>query len=146
MIAHSSREHNALQRSSTHFWVSYLIVRALCDCHFCRVSGRETDSYMTLMPMNLRLDSADSFGLEEYRIYEGTIEVRRLARSSDNASDDNWQRLTHGQVAEHVKKNTVVAQWLRKRIGWQRLLLACTDPETLQEFGIPENTLDRYAA
>ncbi len=99
---------------------------------------------MALMPMNLRLEAVDGSGLEEYRIHEGAIEVRKL-RAYD-ASEGNWERVTHAQLAAHVKEDTVVAQWLRKRIGWQRLLLACTNPQTLEEFGIAENTLDRYAA
>jgi len=98
------------------------------------------------MPTTLRLEAADRSGVEEYRIYEGAIEVRQLQRSPENESDDTWQRLTHTQLAEHVKDDTVVAKWLRHRMGWQRLLRACINPQTLAEFGIAENTLDRYAA
>ena len=101
---------------------------------------------MTLMPTTLRLEAEDHTGVEEYRIYEGVIEVRKLQPSAENQSDDAWQRLTHTQLAEHVKDNTVVAKWLRHRIGWQRLLRACINPQTLAEYGISENTLDRYAA
>lgn len=101
---------------------------------------------MTLMPTTLRLEAEDHSGAEEYRIYEGVIEVRKLQRSAENQSDDAWQRLSHTQLAEHVKDNTVVAKWLRHRLGWQRLLRACINPQTLAEFGIAENTLDRYAA
>lgn len=101
---------------------------------------------MTLLPTTLRLEGEDHTGVEEYRIYEGVIEVRKLQRSAENQSDDAWQRLTHTQLAEHVKDNTVVAKWLRHRIGWQRLLRACINPQTLAEYGISENTLDRYAA
>jgi hypothetical protein len=101
---------------------------------------------MTLMPTTLRLEAEDHSGVEEYRIYEGVIEVRKLERSGEPITDDAWQRLTHTQLAKHVNDNTVVARWLRHRIGWQRLLRACINPQTLAEFGIPENTLDRYAA
>src|SRR5512135_1606962 len=98
---------------------------------------------MAIMPTTLRLE-LDS-GVEEYRIYEGMVEVRKMQRSGEVQSDD-WQRLTHAQLAAHVKDGTVVAQWLRHRLGWRRLLRACVNPETLEEFGIAENTLDRYAA
>ena len=98
------------------------------------------------MPTTLRLEAADRSCVEEYRIREGAIEVRKLQRSAENQSDDTWQQLTHTQLAEHVKDETVVAKWLRHRIGWQRLLRACINPQTLAEFGIAENTLDRYAA
>lgn len=99
---------------------------------------------MALMPMNLRLEA--SSGSEEYRIYEGLIEVRKLKRPREGESEGEWQRLSHTDLAAHVHENSVVAQWLRKRIGWQRLLRLCVKPGTLEEFGIAENTLDRYAA
>ena len=101
---------------------------------------------MALMATTLRLEAAEGSGIEEYRIWEGTVEVRRLQRNDEDQPEDNWQRLTHAELAAHVKDDTVVAHWLRQRLGWRRLLIACTDPQTLQEFGIPDNTLDRYAA
>ncbi len=109
---------------------------------------------MVIMPMTLRLEAADDSGVEEYRVYEDSVEVRRL-RCGEEQDDlelareqvsDEWRRLSHEDLTAHVKKNTVVAQWLKHRLGWRRLLRACTDPQTLQEFGIPDNSLDRYAA
>ena len=91
--------------------------------------------------------------MEEYRIQDGDIEVRRVRRSSEYGYSDNefgdendWQRLGPRQLAAHVEDNTVVAQWLRHRIGWRRLLLACSDQQTLQQYGIQENVKDRFAA
>lgn len=109
---------------------------------------------MALMPMTLRLEAADDSGVEEYRIYEDAVEVRQL-RCGEEKGDlelaggnvsDEWQRLSPRELSLHVTKNTVVAQWLKHRLGWRRLLRACSDPQTLQEFGVPDNTLDRYAA
>lgn len=109
---------------------------------------------MVLMPMTLRLEAADGAGVEEYRIFEDAVEVRRprcgeeqddLELTREQVSNE-WQRLSHEDLTAHVKKNTAVAQWLKHRLGWRRLLRACTDPQTLQEFGIPDNSLDRYAA
>ncbi|HEU5401916.1 MAG TPA: hypothetical protein VFU86_11195 [Terriglobales bacterium] len=97
----------------------------------------------TLLPMNLRLEG--EAGCEEYRICDGRIEVRKLS-SQRGLDHDAWKRLSHTDLADHVRENTVVAQWLRQRLGWRRLLRACIDPETLEECGIPANTLDRYAA
>jgi hypothetical protein len=94
--------------------------------------------------MNLRLEA--SSGSEEYRIYQGAIEVRKLQRFGEGPSEGEWHQLSHEDIAAHVHENTAVAQWLRKRIGWQRLLRLCAKPETLEEFGIAENTLDPYAA
>ncbi len=103
--------------------------------------------HMALMPVNLRLEAADGSGIEEYRIQDGDIEVRRVQRAVERGRcDDDWQPLTPRQLAAHVQDNTVVAQWLRHRIGWRRLLLACSDQQTLQNFGIEGNVRDRFAA
>ena len=100
---------------------------------------------MTLLPMNLRLEGKS--GGEEYRICDDRVEVRKLQSGRSAAdTDDCWHRLSHTDLAAHVRDNTVVAQWLRQRLGWRRLLRACISPESLEECGIPENTLDRYAA
>ncbi len=110
---------------------------------------------MALMPVNLRLEATDGSECEEYRIQDGDIEVRTVRRSGeygpsaqgqfDNDNDD-WQRLTARELANHVQRNTIVAQWLRHRIGWRRLILACTDQQTRDTFGIAESVNDRYAA
>jgi len=109
---------------------------------------------MVLMPMTLRLEATDGAGVEEYRIFEDAVEVRKL-RCGEEKDDpelaaeqpsDQWRRLSPADLTGHVRNNTVVAQWLKHRLGWRRLLRACTDSQTLQEFGIPDGTLDRYAA
>lgn len=97
---------------------------------------------MALLPMNLRLETPDGAG-EEYRIREDEIQVRPVNRS---AAYDDWQPLSSTELAEHVQRNTVVAQWLRHRIGWRRLLLKCTDEDTLRKFGVAQSTSDRLAA
>ena len=108
---------------------------------------------MALMPVNLRLEAADGSECEEYRIQDGDIEVRTVRRSGEYGpsrrsqfDNDDWQRLTAPQLANHVQRNTVVAQWLQHRIGWRRLILACTDQQTRDNFGIAESVNDRYAA
>jgi len=109
---------------------------------------------MALMPMTLRLEAANGSGVDEYRIYEDGVEVRKLCGGVEKGDlelageclSDEWQRLSPRDLTDHVRNNTVVAQWLKHRLGWRRLLRACADPQTLQELGIPDNTLDRYAA
>jgi hypothetical protein len=102
---------------------------------------------MLLMPVKLRLEAADGSGAEEYRIQDGDIEVRRLRRPGEACHcEDDWQRLTPGQLSRHVHDNTVVAQWLRHRIGWRRLVLACADHETLNRFDVAESFRDQFAA
>jgi len=97
---------------------------------------------MALLPMNLRLEAPNGSGGEEYRIRDDEIEVRSVNR---NVPDD-WQPLSSHELAEHVQHNSIVAQWLKHRIGWRRLLLKCTDQETLQRFGVYQATQDRFAA
>jgi hypothetical protein len=82
---------------------------------------------MTLIPMTLRLEARDGSASEEYRIYDGEIEVRELQPTED---DWDWHRLTPEQLSDHVKRNTVVAQWLNQRLGWRRLLRACVADQT----------------
>lgn len=94
------------------------------------------------MPMNLRLEAHDGSG-EEYRIRDNEIEVRAV---DSDLPDDDWQPLSSHELAEHVQHNSIVAQWLKHRIGWRRLLLKCTDQETLHKFGIYQPTHDQYAA
>ena len=98
---------------------------------------------MALLPMNLRLEAPNGSGGEEYRIREDEIEVRPVNPSPPE--DDDWQTLSSSDLADHVQRNTVVAQWLRHRIGWRRLLLKCNDRETLQRYGVADMR-DHYAA
>ena len=99
---------------------------------------------MALMPMNLRLEATNGSAGEEYRIREGEVEFRSIGASTNY--DRDWQRLSTHELADHVERNTVVAQWLRHRIGWRRLLLKCADYETLQRFGVAQNQHDQFAA
>jgi len=77
---------------------------------------------MALTPMRLRLESAGGRA-EEFRIRNGIIEVRSLQGNSD--AEREWQRVTPEQLTDHVNRNTAVAQWLMRRLGWRRLLRAC---------------------
>jgi hypothetical protein len=82
---------------------------------------------MTLIPMSLRLEAPD--GIEEYRIRDGEVEVRQLEHPVEE--DRIWYRLTPRELTAHVKSNSVVAQWLKHRIGWRRLLRACLADKNL---------------
>src|SRR5581483_4549412 len=102
---------------------------------------------MPFMPMTLRLEAADGSGADEYRICDGEVEIRTRQGSDDQAgTEDNWQRLTPEQLSRHVQDNTIVAQWLKRRLGWRRLLRACVGQQTLHEFGISDKAVDRRAA
>lgn len=110
---------------------------------------------MALTTMTLRLEAADGSGVEEYRVHDGEIEVRQArceSRKTGRGSlesayrEDEWRRLSASEIASHVDQNTVVAQWLRQRIGWRHLLLACTEKETLEMFGVFKAPTDHHAA
>jgi hypothetical protein len=102
---------------------------------------------MALMPMSLRLEAADGSAGEEYRISDGDIQVRKLHQTIEDAwRGGAWHQLTSGQLSAHVQRNTVVAQWLQRRLGWRRLLQKCVDLQTPNDAGQAESTVDRYAA
>ncbi len=83
---------------------------------------------MVLGSMRLLLESGDGSPVKEYRIEDGNVEVRTL--DPDGGSTGSvWWRLTPEQLCIHVERNTVVAQWLERRLGWRRLLQACVDQE-----------------
>lgn len=94
--------------------------------------------------MSFRLETGDGSTAEEYRIQDSNIEHRRV-RPLDG-EDAGWRRLTPAELTQHVQRKTAVAQWLQRRMGWRRLLLACTNEEILREFGNPEAAVDRRAA
>jgi hypothetical protein len=114
------------------------------------ISGRENGvATMALMPMSLRLEAADGSAGEEYQISvsDGDIQVRKLHQTIEGARRAGaWHQLTSGQLSAHVQRNTVVAQWLQRRLGWQRLLRKCVDLETPNDAGLAASTVDRYAA
>ena len=96
-----------------------------------------------LTAIHLRLQIPNGVS-EEYRVRDGHIEVRQL--QDDPTQDDlHWLRLTPEQVADHVNRNTVVAQWLTRRIGWRRLLRACIREESIRYLDMV-NSEDRRAA
>jgi hypothetical protein len=81
--------------------------------------------------MRLRLESVDGSPAKEYRINEGTVEVRTLDPEGglEQLTAAVWRHLTPEQLSIHVERNTVVAQWLERRLGWRRLLWACVGKE-----------------
>jgi hypothetical protein len=92
--------------------------------------------------MHLRLEAAD--GIEEYRVHNGDVEVRQLQYPIEE--DRVWYRLTAEELKRNVDRNTVVAQWLIRRLGWRRLLRACVAEQNLYHFDEAESTANRRAA
>jgi hypothetical protein len=99
---------------------------------------------MSLGKMRLRLESGNGSPAKEYRIEDGNVEVRMLdpedrSDRSDLCAGTIWSRLTPEQLSIHVECNTVVAQWLERRLGWRRLLQACVGQEPSM-WKVAENT------
>ena len=95
---------------------------------------------MSYGSIRLRLESGDGSAAKEYRVEDGNVEVRTLAPGggSYRRTGSGWWRLTPEQLSIHVERNTVVAQWLERRLGWRRLLQACVSQEPSM-WKVPEN-------
>jgi hypothetical protein len=91
--------------------------------------------------VRLRLESGDDSPAKEYRIEDGRVEVRTLdpEGGSVRGTGGVWWQLTPEQLSVHVKGNSVVAQWLERRLGWRRLLRACVGQEP-SVWKVGENT------
>jgi hypothetical protein len=83
----------------------------------------------TTTSKHLRLEPGDGSPITEYSIENGTVSVRTvdLNRGSDQDQEleTGWEQLTPEQLRFHVERHTVVAEWLKRRIGWRRLLTEC---------------------
>src|ERR1700741_3215628 len=76
----------------------------------------------------LRIDPCDGSPVTEYRIESDHVASRTLETVAEGSTttDQQWQRLTPEQLSSHALADTVVAQWLRKRMGVHRLIRACS--------------------
>lgn len=98
------------------------------------------------MPLNiahLRIEN-EGDGTHEYRILDGGVQVRTVPlHSGEEPLRGAWHRLTAEQLSIHVERNTVVARWLELRMGWRRLLRACTGEDlTDRDFLGPDSGFD----
>lgn len=81
----------------------------------------------TTTSKRLRVEPGDGSPITEYSIENGTVAVRTvdLNRGPDQDQESEWQELTPQQLRFHVERHTVVAEWLKRRMGWRRLLHEC---------------------
>ena len=99
---------------------------------------------MAITRLCLRLEAPGGRAIEDYRIHNRDVEVRRIqGRTQD---DCGWRQLTAEELTEHVYQNSIVAQWLERRLGRQRLLRACIGEQSLYDIDAAENTGDLQAA
>ena len=82
---------------------------------------------MTLKPLCLRVETPGGHAIEEYRIQDNDVQVRRMQGPSQH--DCDWRQLTAEELTNHVYRNSTVAQWLERRLGWRQLLRACSGEE-----------------
>lgn len=66
----------------------------------------------------LRIELGNGSPVLDYRIERDRVEFRRLNMS--------WRHLTPEEISSHVRANTVVAEWLCRRMGLHKLLRACS--------------------
>jgi hypothetical protein len=99
---------------------------------------------MTLTPMSLRVEDEDGRTVAEYHIRGEEVEVRHLPLSTDD--ENEWYRLTVEDLTSHVSRNTVVSQWLMRRLGWRRLLRACIREESVHYLDMLHVPAERRAA
>jgi len=97
---------------------------------------------MALTAMHFRLEFPE--GVEEFRVWDGHVETRQLQH--DSTDDCGWHRLQPEQIADHVNRNTVVARWLMRRLGWRRLLRACITEESIRYLDMLDVPVERRIA
>jgi hypothetical protein len=75
----------------------------------------------------------------EYRIHDGKVEARDL--DTGRVREEDWTEVSSEQLSTHVLRNTVIARWLERNMGWRRLLWACVGEEPSQR--IVRDTMQR---
>jgi hypothetical protein len=75
----------------------------------------------------LRIDRDDGSSALDYRIEDDRVESRTLeiGKQASPVTGKEWQLLTPEQLTALIMSDTVVAQWLRRRMGVYRLVRAC---------------------
>ena len=73
----------------------------------------------------LRIDAGDGSPIVHYRIENGRVE-RRLVEAVEEEIEPNWRPLTPEEITAHVMAHTVIAHWLRRRMGLSQLMQACS--------------------
>jgi hypothetical protein len=74
----------------------------------------------------LRVEPSDGSPVRDYRILAGVVETRILdaAGKTDPRTGSSWYPLSADEIAGHVRRNSVVAQWLLVRLGQSALVQA----------------------
>jgi hypothetical protein len=81
----------------------------------------------------LRIDLDGSLAVD-YRIENGRVEQRTVGMAAEGIEEKGWQPLTSEEVSSHVLAGTVVARWLRRRMGIFRLMRTCGQSSSLTSY------------
>lgn len=84
----------------------------------------------------LRVDPGNGSLALEYRVEGGSVECRVLG----SGVEELWLPLSSEQISSHVMEGTVVAHWLRRRIGVHRLMQACNQDTSFSFNELPQRT------
>lgn len=94
------------------------------------LAGKRGIGTMAQGNVRLRLEAENGSATQEYRLDDGKVEMRNLhSGGAYDPPESSWHRLTAQQLRTHLERNTVVAQWLERRLGWRGLLQACVSNE-----------------
>jgi len=126
-------------RAPSKLFLRSYIFRHIC-AHFFHNKNCSGERCPMLACKRLRIDPCDGSPVVDYRILNGWVERHTL--ETVVTREERWQRLTPEQLSCHVMANTVVAQWLSRRMGVHRLIRAC-NPSAKDE--VQERT-ERIAA
>ena len=90
----------------------------------------------------LRIDPGDSSPVLDYRIENGHVESRAAGAGE---AEEQWRELTPEQLCSHVMADTVLAHWLRRRMGIFPLIRACTPEYSSTNSYVPDRERRRAA-
>ena len=78
-----------------------------------------------LVSNTLRIDRGKDCSVIDYRIQDDRVETR-IVDSATTRTESGWRSVAPEQLRSHVMRNTVLAYWLRRKMGIRRLLRACS--------------------
>jgi hypothetical protein len=91
----------------------------------------------------LRVDRGDRSGAIEYRIEREHVESRAVGKDT---VEESWRRIPPEKLRSHVMADTVLARWLRRRMGIHKLIRACQQDSSPFASREASNQADRTAA
>lgn len=92
-----------------------------------------------LTAKTLRIDRGRDCSIIDYRIQDGRVETR-IVDGATVGTENGWRPVSAEQLVSHVMRNTVIAHWLRRKMGIRWLLRACSQetPCTDNELNLAE--------